>query len=150
MNDDFLKLRTSIKPDLMRSVLFRGSFLGGLGVILLAATGAFLPVPILSRWGIPIFLTSMGLIAVGMLPYRKLTRLEKNPDEILISEDEQFVYRRKGKVVFAIPLSSINSCTYVDDASHYGIEITLKEGQKYFLPYFTDRTRSQIERYRAS
>jgi hypothetical protein len=150
MNDDFLKLRTSIKPELMRRVLFRGSFLGGFGVILMVASGAFLPVPVLSRWGMPIFLLSIGLIAVGMLPYRKLTRLEKNPDEIIISKDEQLVYLRKGKVVFTAPLSSINSCTYVDDESHYGIKITLKEGQEYFLPYFSERARSQIERYRAS
>jgi hypothetical protein len=150
MNEDFLKLRTSIKPELMRKALFRGSLLGGTGVFLLVISGIFMPVPILSQWGIPIFLLAMLLIAFGMIPYRKLTRLEKSPNEIIISSDDLLTYCRKGKIIFQISLSSISSCSYIDDESVYGIKLILQEGQEIFLPYFTELAKSQIERYRAS
>lgn len=151
MNEDFLKLRSSIKSDLMKKALFRGSFLGGTGVIILLISGAFLPVDVLSFWGIPLFFLSMGLITFGMLPYRKLTRLEKVPDEIILSSKDLLVYRRKGKVIFTTPLSSISSCSYKDDESVYGIMITLKENEKeYFFPYFTERAaKSLTEQCRA-
>lgn len=151
MNEDLLKLRSSIKPDLMKKALFRGSFLGGMGVIILFFSGAFLPVHILSIWGIPLFFLSMGFITFGMLPYRKLTRLEKVPDELILSSKDLLVYRRKGKVIFTTPLSSIRTCSYKDDESVYGITITLSEsGKEYFFPYFSERAaKSLTEQCRA-
>jgi hypothetical protein len=141
MNEDFLKLRSSIKAELMQKSLFRGSMIGGVGVIILFLSGAFLPVHALSVWGIPLFFLSMGLITFGMLPYRKLTRLEKVPDEILLSSKDILIYRRRGKIIFTTPLSSIKSCTYKDDESIYGIEISMKENSKtYFFPYFSQRS----------
>ncbi len=150
MNKDFIKLRTSIKPDLMRKALFRGSLLGGSGAIILFLSGTFLRVQILSIWGLPLFFLSLGLITLGMLPYRRLTRLEKNPDGIIVSSDDLFIYRRKGKVILTTPLSMIISCEYVDDESLYGIKIKAN-GIEYFLPYFSERaSKSLIEQCHAS
>ncbi len=140
MNDDAIVLRSTIRPELMRRTLFRGSLIAGIGIIFLVLAGIFLPVGLLSLWGIPIYLFSLGLVTWGLLPYRKLTRLEKKPEKICISNDGLLTYQN-----MIIPLLSIKSCEYIDDENRYGIKITLKGDLKgQFFPYFSERSFNTI------
>ena len=120
-----MKIHSSIRPELKKQVLMRGSIFAGIGALLLLLTGAFLPLSLLKYWGWLIFLMSMGLITLGLLPYRKLTRLEKVPQAIEIEKDRMVVYSDH-KLLMAIPFSTIQNLEYIDKEGDYGIGIWLK------------------------
>ena len=119
-------LRSSVKSSLMRFALLRGTILAGLGAAVLIY-GTFLPVKTLSVWGFPLFCLSLGMIAVGLLPYRKLRRLEMNPYEILIEDDQWWHFVAKGVCLFSIPINSVEKTEYLDEANQYGIKVFLKK-----------------------
>lgn len=168
---DVIKVRSSIKASLMRSVIYRGSIIASLGIGSMVYAAVFLPPEVLKKVGLPIFLLGIGLIALGLIPYRRLAQLEKKHNEIIISNDETLLFASKGKSLFTIPLKSIESMEYHEKGFHYGIGISLKKPvtekiivhdtwfnvhryQKYsrklfgfdlFLPYFSERTFQQIK-----
>jgi hypothetical protein len=164
MTAEQLKLRTSIKETLKRFVLIRGTVLGIIGCILLYAA-LFLPVDQLKIWGFPIILLAGGLIAVGFIPYRTLTKREHKPDELIIEGDYALHFNAQGEPTFTIPLSNVERYSYLEKGNLYGIGLWLKEPngkvevhneqfdldkfqqnsqKKYecdlFLPYFTQRS----------
>jgi hypothetical protein len=132
---------------------------------MLALSGSLIPAAKLWAWGLPIFLTSIALITLGMLPYRKLKLLEMNP-YILKWDDEWLHFVTKGKTLFSIPLVSIAETKYVQKGKGYGIGLWLKKplpqkmivcdrhfdldaymkrsqsehGCDLFFPYFTERS----------
>jgi hypothetical protein len=126
MSRDVIKLRSSIKPYLTRHILFRGTLLAGIGALFLLISGIFLPPAILTFWGFPIFLLSVGLIACGLLPYRRLKRLEVNPYILTLENGEWIHFLVKGKPVFSIPYQSIASVEWMQKKYRYGIKILLK------------------------
>ena len=77
-----LVVRSCIQTSLLSFILKRGALLGGSGVLLLIFGGTFLPLEILSVWGVPLFFIGMTLVTGGLLPYRKLNRLQLRPHEI--------------------------------------------------------------------
>lgn len=133
---DTITLHSTVKPDVKRRTLFRGTLLAGIGAFTLLFSGAFLPVSTLKIWGLPIFFVSIGLIAVGMVPYRRLCHCEENPDKIVIGQDEVLRYFQENKEVANLPFSAIDKITPVDG----GIKIALKTGQSLFFPNFSPRS----------
>ncbi len=123
---DSIKFYSTITPSLKRKMLFRGTFLAGIGILLLSYAGVFLSPAILNVWGIPVLGLSIGLIAWGMIPYRQLCRLENDPDVLTIDERGLTLVRR-GKALYMIPLTSIEKMEYVEKGTLYGIGIQLKE-----------------------
>lgn len=119
-----MAIRSSIRPELKRQVLMRGSMIGGCGALLLLATGVFLPLSLLKIWGWAIFLIGIGLITLGLLPYRKLTRLESKPQTIEMKED-RFSLTSNQKPLFTVPFSAIEKMAYINTSSDYGIAIWL-------------------------
>ena len=129
-------LRSSIPSRLKRKTLFRGSFFAGSGVLLLLAVGIYSPLSFLHRWGLWVFLLGMGLIAFGLIPYRRLCFLETHPHELTI-EPEMWTVRLTQKTIRFSP-QAICSAEYVEKKKESGIKLELqKPYPPIFLSFFT-------------
>jgi len=166
MSHQHIKLRSAIKQEFFKHLLFRGTLLAGLGAALLLFSGALIPEEKLILWGIPIFCLGFALITAGLLPYRQLKKLETAPNEIVIKDDDSFMFCHERKPTFSVPFASVEKMEYIKKGSIYGIGIFLKDNlekkliiynsgfdaRKYqasckykygcdlFLPYFSERS----------
>lgn len=127
MEKETVVLRSTILPIVMRRSLWMGTLLGGGGVLCLFLGGAFIPLPIMKTWGPWLFLFSLTLITWGLLPYKRLKRLEEKPDTLTIEGLRWIHFSVRGKSLFSIPIDSIEHVNYVDQGRSYGIAITLKQ-----------------------
>jgi hypothetical protein len=123
MNEQTYKFRSSIHSSLKKQTLLRGSFIAALGALLIACGGIFLTVQQLGRWGIIIYGLGIALIALGLIPYRRMCRLEECPDQLVVSEDGLWSYYRRNKLIFTLPQKNIKKIDYIDNKSWYGISI---------------------------
>lgn len=158
-----IKIRTSLKNSLIESFLFKGSLAAFLGITMIILGGAFFPLDLLDKYGIFVFLLGGTLIAAGMLPYRRLCRLETNPSELHLTEKTLDYIERK-KHILSIPLGHIFQMSYIERKNIYGIGIKitgplpkkinqrsnlLKTGDQYgfdlFFPYFSQRSYSLLK-----
>jgi hypothetical protein len=121
-----LKLRSTVKPELLRHKLFQGTFIGGAGALVILIEGTTFPRELLKIWGLPIMILGFLLISIGLLPYRRLTRLETKPHELTIDE-HSVIFSRWGKPLLKIPLKSIEKSEYLERAHLYGLGIHLKQ-----------------------
>ena len=141
------KIRSSITPDLLKRALFQGTSIATLGIVAMLLGAIFFPLNELKFWGLPLFIMGGGAITFGLLPYRKLCRLEMNPYEILV-DDQHFKLVRRGKVQLCIPNEDIDNFKWNSSNTKYGITIVLKNKKELFLPYFTKRgTTALIAKY---
>jgi hypothetical protein len=171
MTEPSITLRSSIKPELMRSTLFKGTAIASFGALLLILGGSLLSVNQLQIWGIPLLAASLYLIRCGLLPYRQLSQLELKPYQIVITPDERLLFKTKDEMLFSMGFQTIQSLKYIDGDRTYGIGITLKQPlpekirvatQQFdmrqfqersrkehdcdlFLPYFTKRSYAELE-----
>jgi hypothetical protein len=139
--------------------------IGGSGALLILWGGTFLSSEQLAIWGIPIFLSGIALIAIGLLPYRRLVQLQLKPHEIHY-DGTTLVFCKQGLPLLKICESSIEKIAYLEKKHLYGLGIWLKrpieqkvkmlqqprrrlvsffrhnlfEGCDLFLPYFSART----------
>lgn len=127
MEETILTLRSSIKSSLKKSMILRGSLLSVLGVALWLYGGIFLSINTLSTWGWPIFLIGGILITIGLLPYRKLTRLENKPHEIVVTDLEELYFSQMGVPLLKISLGNIEEMAFLDDDKRYGIGLWIKK-----------------------
>jgi hypothetical protein len=140
------EIRTHITPGLLRFALFRGTLMGGIGAAILLFSGIFLPPALLQGWGFFLFMLSIGLIAWGLIPYRRLKRLETNPNRLILDSEGAIHFLAKGKVLQSIPREAVKSLRWVEKRPTgwfstglpaYGIEISLPQKEhSYFFPYF--------------
>ncbi|ADI39069.1 hypothetical protein [Waddlia chondrophila] len=171
MNTDSLTIRSSITSSLYKKILFRGSFFSLLGFIPLLYGSLKMDVDTLSIWGIPLFFLGTALIMFGMLPYKRVTELQKHPNEIHLVGDKSIRYDHLGKKTLTVPLSAIQSMQYLEDADLYGIKLHFKKvlkekvivhdprfsmerfekasrkrhGCDLFFPYFSKRSFNQLK-----
>jgi hypothetical protein len=171
---DQIKLRSKIPADLIKETLFRGSILASIGASLLLYGSVRLSVQSLAIWGPWLFGVGILFIIVGMVPYRRLSRLQGQPDELLV--DQQDVHLRTGgKLLFSIPLHAIEKVSFVAQPKA-GIALQLKRapsqrvrvycksfnmtrfearnqksyGFPLFFPHFTHRACEELEEILAS
>lgn len=158
-------LRSSIKPSLMRKTLWQGTVLAALGAFIFLYAGVAIQRTTLQTWGIPILGVGLALITLGLLPYRRLTRLELNPYKIVIASETEFTFF-KGIPLFTIPFAAIDTISFYDGKKDYGICIKLKNtptekvivhtsstclkvfqrnGCDLFFPYFTRRSFDELK-----
>jgi len=123
---DSITIRTTVTPQLKKSLLIRGSILALIGAGLLLYSGVFVTVQTLTKWGSAIFLISFLLIAWGLVPYRRLIKIEENPNQIVVTEDQMLHYHRQGKDILSFPLAAIEKVHFIEDVGLYGIALTLK------------------------
>lgn len=120
-----LKLRSSLKRELMSKMLLKGSMVAGCGIILLIISGIFMPFSTLKIWGFPIVIIGFTLVATGLLPYKKLSLLELSPHEIHCDE-HSMIFLRSGSPLFKLPLKNIERFDFVETNEIYGAGIYLK------------------------
>jgi hypothetical protein len=127
LKDPILTLKSSIKPSLKKSVLIRGTILGALGLSIWLFGGIFLSISTLTLWGWPILICGGLLITWGLLPYRKLIRLENCPNEIVITELEELLFSQQGRPLLMVYLENIEELAFLDDDNRYGIGLWVKK-----------------------
>jgi hypothetical protein len=139
MKETFI-IRTSIKPQIMRRTLFKGSLLALSGVLTLLISGIFLPKEQLQYGGFLFFLFGIGCITFGLLPYRRLSAMELKPDELIANEREDLEFWSKGKKRFTIPCSIIDKIDYIETNHTYGLALWLNPSTQQPIrihdPYF--------------
>lgn len=155
-------VRTSVDKELLRRVVLRGSLIAAVGLLLMLF-GNGIPASHLSGWGAGIVLLSLALITLGLLPYRRLARLQLHPNELTLSEEE-LLYTRKKAPPLWIDRSSIADLRWLRRGELYGIAITLRppatrradlqqEVARWrrlldcdlFLPYFSKESCDQLQ-----
>lgn len=157
-----LIFKTYLNRTVKKKVLLRGSLIGGLGALFIVLSGIFIPKQSLSFWGIPLFIFGFGLITLGLLPYRRLSKMELQPYELRLYENQlQYVLKN---VLLTLPLVSIDRIEYQKVNHREGIVIYLKNqlpekivlhssrnpfsapyefhpnGKYLFFPHFSQRT----------
>jgi hypothetical protein len=129
MNHETLLLFTTVKQDHKNYLLKRGSFISCIGVLLL----------LFAQSGILIFLLALSLIAYGLIPYRKASRLELNPESIQLTH-EACVYKN-----YPIKLSDIQKIEWYETKKRYGIVATLHNKDRFLMPFFSKRSYERFE-----
>ncbi len=126
MIEMILKVRSTIHPSLKRHQLFKGTLLATFGAGLLLVSGIWVPEPLLNQWGYVLVALAFALMTWGLLPYRRLCRLEIKPDELVISENQALHFFSAGKLRLTVPLESIEKITYLESQKTYGIGLWIK------------------------
>lgn len=119
-------IRSTISSQLMKSTLLKGFCLAFIGILGLLFGGIFLSVSNLKLWGWILFLLCLGLITLGLLPYRRLSRLQLKPSEFVLVDSDYFVFYSKGKKIMTIPLQAVARLSYIEQPKLYGIALWLK------------------------
>ncbi len=153
--NDMLILRSAIKEELLFNFLKRGTALALIGILPLLFGALFLNTSQLGNWGLLIYFFSMGLIALGLIPYRRLLRLQKSPNELILCQDDTLIFKRRGKQLLKIPFHEIAQVRFIEENKIYGIGIDLKInrptkkkqlGCDFFFPYFTKRSFERMKK----
>lgn len=130
MHHDEYKIRSSVQPQLVQNILLRGTLLGALGAFLLIFCSIFIPEELLAKVGLPLFFISFGIITLGLLPYRKLKKLELRPHEIVIHSGKEFIFAWQGAPCFTIPFDCVECIKSISSGSYYGIAIKIRRLSK--------------------
>lgn len=101
MIDHVVKIRSSVCSQLMKSTLLKGTFLAGIGILIIVLAGIFLPLQDMTIFGLPLYALGCGLIAFGLIPYRRLTALEKSPNELWYQEIPDTPANKNEEVIYA-------------------------------------------------
>lgn len=125
---------SSIHPNFKRKVLLRGCLSAFPGFIFLFFFGVYGTPLFLETWGILIFAIGIGSVAWGLIPYRKLSRLETHPHRIAVEKDNWQI--TTGKKTYTFEQKDIESIQYIHEKNRYGIEITI-QGKKEFFSFFS-------------
>lgn len=146
MIKNVLILRSSISSSLLRNTLLRGFAVAFFGILILLCAGSYLPVEFLHRWGWSLFLISLGLITLGMLPYRRLSRLQIKPNELILSDSNHIVFSQRGRELLTIPMQSIARMSYIFHPRLYGIALWLRPAP--LKPILVHQSPKEIENMR--
>jgi hypothetical protein len=124
--NDILKLNSTVNNKLIKSMLIRANLIAFPGIALITFAGVWLPPPVLNFWGLLLFLLGFALIAAGLIPYKRLLKLQVQPHEIIIKENNVH-FAAKGQRSLTIPFSSIDQIKFISEGNTYGIGIFLKK-----------------------
>lgn len=128
MVQETLKLYTSIKPDILRYLLLKGTVIAGAGILFLTYIGMFIKPDNLYIIGIPSLLIGGAMIYFGLAPYRRLYLLDNSPNALTLIDDRYLQYEERGKRIVTIPVSTIQKMEYIEDEKNYGIALWLEKG----------------------
>jgi hypothetical protein len=161
-----LILYSTVYPPIMRQALYRGFLLGIVGILSIVLSAIFLNPSVLTQWGFFIFMAGFALMAIGLVPYRHLTRLATKPDILIVKGESHLELHSKGKKVFEISLTCLKQLNYVQLGQSYGIglwphtdeaelpqimlankQIYAAFGCTYLLPYFSKRSFEEIQEF---
>lgn len=146
MIKEFLVIRSSISSTLLKKTLLQGFAIAFIGSCILLFAGSYLPVELLHKWGWVLFLIALGLITLGLLPYRRLSRLQMRPHELILLDSNHIAFSYKGKKLLTIPLQSIAKMNYISQPKMYGIALWLKSVPS--KPILIHQTPKEVENIR--
>lgn len=136
--------RTTVLPSFLKRRLFLGTALAFCGAVILLYSGLFLSKEALNSFGIILFMVSMGLIALGLIPYRSLQRQENQPDHLLLDDQENLTYLKKGTKCWQVPLNRVKTVQYFNGMFSYGILMKI-DHHLLLLPFFSLRTCTELK-----
>lgn len=167
--EDVVKLHSSIKPELKRKLLFKGTLIACFGMAILLLILVISATKIANFWGFFLFIFGMGCITLGLLPYKNLIQKEKKPDSLVVDQ-QQISYSQKGVLAAVIPWECVKEIGYKEKENSYGIAFLLKANRKkkiilfhpnqnkldflkeaekhscdFFLPYFSKNSTKNLE-----
>lgn len=142
---DSRTFRSTVTAKEKSKKLQQGTLIAGAGVFFLAFAGIFLPQPILAKWGLIIFFFCFICLA-GLLPYRRLTKLERKPNEIVVIGTDIIEYWSGGRKLLTLLQKNITSMSYYHSPYRPGIYIYFNnnKSEKVFLPYFSKSSFDEI------
>lgn len=158
-----IKIQSVVSTLAIKQALFRGVAFAGAGLFILVLAGAFMPVGELRIWGYIIFGLGIGLIAYGLVPYRKLSQLQMRPNELCLTGENSLDYYTLGIRRIKMPIRSIEQIKYADEGilvwlknpvpepviiyeKLSGLKKIRKDGQRFgphasfFFPYFNKKS----------
>lgn len=115
-------LRSTISNTLKGVTLKRGAFFTLSGGFLFLI-GAFIPFSLLTTC---FFLISCLLIALGLVPYRRLLLEEIHPNEIHFDGEELFFLQKKN-AIFKLKREHIENIHFLEKKGEYGISLQIKK-----------------------
>jgi hypothetical protein len=121
------RFQSTVGPKLLNRMLLRGALLCVFGLGVLVVMGWQMPAERLKLWGIPLVLVALGFVLIGLVPYRQLLQLKKNPDEISLSS-KQLLYSRRGQLMFTIPFAAITRTDFIEPRGVYGMALWFHPG----------------------
>lgn len=119
-------LRTTISPQLLRHTLLKGFGLALIGILGLLYGSIYANLLTLQMWGFTLFIICLGLITMGLLPYRRLSRLQLKPNKLCLVEPDHLAFYARERLLLIIPMESIARLEYLSDPSKYGIALWLR------------------------
>jgi hypothetical protein len=128
-----ITLRTTVSNELLHQALFKGTFFAAIGCFILIFASVALPVKVLAPWGWAFIVLAVGLIAYGLIPYKKLSRLQLHPHKLILTEDT-LTYQKK-EPILTLPLISVERFEFTGD----GIGVILKSPPKEPVRLFTKK-----------
>ncbi|CRX38733.1 hypothetical protein [Estrella lausannensis] len=148
-----VKIYSSISPEYYRKKMFRGTAIALCGVLGIVYFGSFVKPENLHYIGLPVLFLGGLLIAVGLIPLRRLTKLDQNPDEVALTA-KYFHYLQGGNPILTIPVRDIESIRFEETSARYGIAVTLKQksgaevivhAARFNLQRFMERSRKRAK-----
>ena len=103
-----------IKEDLVKKILFQGTLKALLGMVLMFM-GLFIPGILIIGW--------------GLIPYRKIKKLQHHPDTIHLTQNHLLLKNA------TLARTDITKMEFIE-GDRFGILIFLKD-RSYFAPYFS-------------
>lgn len=137
---------TTVTQPLKRKLLLRGSFFGSIGISVLLIFSVWGTEALIEKWGMLIFATGIGLISLGMIPLRKIQRLERIPHQITF-HSSGLLYEKRGKEPLLLPKTDILRLSYLTRGDIYGIEVLTRTLDRFFLPYFSEKSADALSDY---
>ena len=125
MVQDKVVIHTSISSNILKHTLLKGAAIANLGALIVIFSGSFLPLSLMKDWGLILFLFAMILVTAGLLPYRKMAKLQANPNQFILLDPNHAAFIEKGKKLLTLPLSSVKKSEYIEDSRVYGIALWL-------------------------
>lgn len=106
--------------------LLKGTLLALIGAGAMVCAGTGIGAEKLSQWGWLIYSAGFGLIAWGLIPYRRLSSLEMQPHRLVINSSGDWLFSYKGKLLLGISGEALDRISYSQSAKNYGIKVHLK------------------------
>lgn len=97
------------------------------------------------------FFLGGALIVWGLLPYRRLCRIEMKPNEVHIDQNGLLTYYETGEPKFSLQTAKIDRIEPVNEGKVYGMAVYLKGSARksydIFLPYFKKNSVEMLATY---
>ncbi len=127
-----LILRSVIHSSVLENSLLKGSAIALIGVFLIFISYYHL-LPLSEAWANLFLWAGFLLIAAGLIPYKKLSRLQINPDILYVDDDEAHLIRAK-VTRLSIPIEQIVDVAYMDTHGVNGLLLQLEKGHNISIP----------------